>query len=278
MTFIEKIFYNLGFISKERRDEALKQLDELHAKDYEKLNDQYHKLQLLNNDRLATINRLSTMVSNDEFRITELKTAVQQAKDEAAKLQEELDKVKADLDKATAEAEGLRTRIKATSVKTIEEWQEEIETSRQKMESLEQYVEDIEKLKNASEKAIAEALKDNPEFGESNSIYGYGCISICTNVEQNEDGNPECKIAGSITLEPSVTELIDSKKSYQEKMDIILYQLKKSGIYSIIERELIRFGGIKYILARESIGETDALVVKYIIRADYAGHDIEVIV
>lgn len=278
MTFIEKIFYHLGFVSKTRRDEALKQLDALHADDYAKLYDTTEQLRKLNDDRLATINRLSTIVSNDEFRINELKTAMQQSKDEAAKLQEELEKVKLDLDKATAEAEGLRARIKATSVKTIEEWQNEIDTSRKQMEDLKQYVEDIEKLKNASEKAIAEALNGNPEFGESNSIYGYGCISISTNVEQNKDGNPECKIAGSITLEPSVTELIDSKKSYQEKMDIILYQLKKSGIYSMIERELIRFGGIKYILARETVGETDALVVKYVIRADYAGHDIEVVV
>ena len=278
MTFIEKIFYNLGFVSKASRDEALKQLDALHADDYAKLYDTTEQLRKLNDDRLATINRLSTIVSNDEFRINELKTAMQQSKDEAAKLQEELEKVKSELDKATAEAEGLRARIKATSVKTIEEWQDEIDTSRKQMEDLKQYVEDIEKLKNASEKAIAGALNGNPEFGESNSIYGYGCISISTNVEQNKDGNPECKIAGSITLESSVTELIDSKKSYQEKMDIILYQLKKSGIYSMIERELIRFGGIKYILARETVGETDALVVKYMIRADYAGHDIEVVV
>lgn len=278
MTFIEKIFYHLGFVSKARRDETLKQLDALHADDYAKLYDTTEQLRKLNDDRLVTINRLSTMVSNDEFRINELKTAMQQSKDEAAKLQEELEKVRSELDKATAEAEGLRARIKATSVKTIEEWQDEIDTSRKQMEDLKQYVEDVEKLKNASEKAIAEALNGNPEFGESNSIYGYGCISISTNVEQNKDGNPECKIAGSITLEPSVTELIDSKKSYQEKMDIILYQLKKSGIYSMIERELIRFGGIKYILARETVGETDALVVKYVIRADYAGHDIEVVV
>ena len=133
MTFIEKIFYNLGFISKERRDEALKQLDELHAKDYENLNDQYQKLQFMNNNRLATISRLSTMVSNDEFRISELKTAVQQAKDETAKLQEELDKVKTELDKATEEAEGVRTRIRATSGKMIEEWQEEREIMSMRM-------------------------------------------------------------------------------------------------------------------------------------------------
>lgn len=142
-------------------------------------------------------------------------------------------------------------RISSVTFKTMEKYKAENEALREDHNKIIKDLEDGIKYYNSVQKQVSEMMHNSQEWSFPNSMCFPGATIIssgktsCDNIE-NSAGQFVYK--GRTVLTDDITTKLQNTASINEKMNIIILQLKKQGIYDKIMKDLIAANPIRYTI------------------------------